>query len=1138
MKKNTLYTVNKFNRLYFNPQGNVFADGSWLGISKEANPFSKQNVDAAFSKEGLNSIFSKEGLSTAPKGMGAGLLAAGAGIVGGVANKAISGGLSSGAGKAISGIGSTVGGIVGKANPLLGAAVTVGANIIGGGVNRLVGTSTNAAQVAANDAGTAALNNFISNASTLDDIRGPEAQANMRDAYKSGALRKGWADSRNEAARRKRLEAEQFAINSVANNAENLIGDQISDAAYNYRALGGALDIMQQDKYFDTINNRSKALSRNNMAMAPNTFDLGGLKAAFIQNYDSDPIAAAISYKQGLQALAEQQAEKEAADVKEQQMLDMQKKLLQLETQNNDLQTLMSALPKQYNYGSSDDSYADFSSPSSYSFEATPVSKNGQKTWDYIESQLRKSGKFNDIQIEGIKRNIARESGFDYNIYGDSGKAFGLGQWHGSRQPKDRSLEGQTAHLINTILTFGGDNWVGRDNYNGFFNARTPDEAHYYLAKGYERPAPWVMENLKKASDRSLKGYAFGGELGTNGTDWTSGLLHINTGGTHDENPLGGIPMGVDQEGTPNLVEEGETVFNDYVFSNRMKVPKDMMRTLGLGGYLKKGITFAEASKKLAKESELRPNDPISKLGLEDSMNRLAEVQETERMRQQMEEYSLQQYAYGGKVNKLADGTEDKNNLNEWFAPLAMPEVSSPTDPPGVMGPEVVITPTTPASRNTYAYDSSWDDFKYFDPKTGKYNQGYLDFANNINEDWVNRILKGQYGDMSRYLAKNKGYAITPKEVAALATDKKYSDMHKAMAAAYDEYLKGVNPVTGEIENAPAETEDFISPLAPLEATSPTNDAQGYWGPGAEGKSFFEAANETGFTGLPDKDWQGNPTGYTPNEPVYLPEGVKPEDVGTQAPMEFPSVLREREAAGEFNAGDKNKIPIYDTWMRYAPVVGAGVMTLTDLLGITNKPDYTYANKLEAAANRAGYAPNIRFNPIGDYLTYRPMDIWFEQNRLNANARATDRQIANSAAPVGTRMAGLLASGYNNQIASGELYRKALEYNDAQRAKVGDFNRATNMFNSQMGLEADSANARYTQMARQMGLSGLAQAAAMREAIDQRVGAARSLNLNNLLTSLGNIGRENFAFNQINSDKGYYNGVRHNGVSYYHGKKK
>ena len=75
------------------------------------------------------------------------------------------------------------------------------------------------------------------------------------------------------------------------------------------------------------------------------------------------------------------------------------------------------------------------------------------------------------------------------------------------------------------------------------------------------------------------------------------------------------------------------------------------------------------------------------------------------------------------------------------------------------------------------------------------------------------------------------------------------------------------------------------------------------------------------------------------------------------------------------------------------------------------------------------------------------------------------------------------------------------------------------MFNAQMGLEADMANARYRQQAAQMGLSGLAQAANMREAIDARTGAARSANITNLLNSLGNIGRENFALNQINTDK-------------------
>ena len=80
------------------------------------------------------------------------------------------------------------------------------------------------------------------------------------------------------------------------------------------------------------------------------------------------------------------------------------------------------------------------------------------------------------------------------------------------------------------------------------------------------------------------------------------------------------------------------------------------------------------------------------------------------------------------------------------------------------------------------------------------------------------------------------------------------------------------------------------------------------------------------------------------------------------------------------------------------------------------------------------------------------------------------------------------------------------------------------MFNAQMGLEADMANARYRQQASQMGLSGLAQAANMRENIDARTGATRSANLSNLFTSLGNIGRENMAFNMINSTNAARNG--------------
>jgi len=51
-----------------------------------------------------------------------------------------------------------------------------------------------------------------------------------------------------------------------------------------------------------------------------------------------------------------------------------------------------------------------------------------------------------------------------------------------------------------------------------------------------------------------------------------------------------------------------------------------------------------------------------------------------------------------------------------------------------------------------------------------------------------------------------------------------------------------------------------------------------------------------------------------------------------------------------------------------------------------------------------------------------------------------------------------LQAGYNSQLASGNLYRQALEYNDALKKQTEEFNRYTNLANSQGFLEADRAN--------------------------------------------------------------------------------
>ena len=68
------------------------------------------------------------------------------------------------------------------------------------------------------------------------------------------------------------------------------------------------------------------------------------------------------------------------------------------------------------------------------------------------------------------------------------------------------------------------------------------------------------------------------------------------------------------------------------------------------------------------------------------------------------------------------------------------------------------------------------------------------------------------------------------------------------------------------------------------------------------------------------------------------------------------------------------------------------------------------------------------------------MDINYAQNKLNQEAAATRRAIQNTAGTIGAAMAGLLASDYNTQQASGEFVRKAIAYNDALQQKVEDFN--------------------------------------------------------------------------------------------------
>jgi hypothetical protein len=105
-------------------------------------------------------------------------------------------------------------------------------------------------------------------------------------------------------------------------------------------------------------------------------------------------------------------------------------------------------------------------------------------------------------------------------------------------------------------------------------------------------------------------------------------LTEFNEGGTHEENPLGGIPQGVAPDGGMNLVEQGETKLDsaNYIFSDTLKVDKETAASLGLSNIV--GKTFADVSKKMNRPNSRRENDSIEENAKKKELDSLMQAQE------------------------------------------------------------------------------------------------------------------------------------------------------------------------------------------------------------------------------------------------------------------------------------------------------------------------------------------------------------------------------------------------------------------------------------------------------------------------------------------------------------------------------
>lgn len=924
-------------------------------------------------------------------------------------------------------------------------AAGAGLKVIGGLTNAAFGMKTDKKRLNAINTGTDYLNNFQSNASSFDDIQGPNAIVdNTSGVYKGGWFTKGKARRKNAKLKAQLDQAVSWANRSVNNNIDNIADTQMDNLLANYAAFGGPLGALPSQ-------------------------GTGAIDYGFMSDY-------------------------------------LVAKNKSAEAKNKISTNVFGNLP------------------------VTPLSTFALGGGIHIKKSHR-----------GLFTKEAKEHGMGVQEF--------------------------ASHVL-----------ANKDKYS--------------------------LEVVKRANfARNASKFALGGDMQTNGSDFSNGLMHIDAGLSHEENPYDGVQLGTDAQGKPNLVEEGETIFDDYVFSKRIKADAQTKKRFHVGKNA--DISYADLSKKLEKESAERPNDAISQAGLEKQMHDLADEQErqksemqakeaqeifnslppeqqraimqqvameeqqaqqqqmeqpveeipqqveqpsvNEQMMQQPAEYPIaeepQMNACGGKINKYDKGGDMKQKFYNLLSPyvdggihtdsdfdkwLLAQKLDRITDWDNILSNKAFMNAVSAQNPALGDAISKGYDFGTYVPKAN--NKLTFDFTH------------GGWGKED-YDAWNGSTDAAWKEAVKKGLVKKgmnSEEIGKALSQT-DAYRRGSDWLKADENNRLTYLQQILNsqdaPQAARDYAARYVDANG-WLKNAKRdyQTIFEDPNGTGVRNThPGTYWKtpyeilrGKQTGnYVVNDDGSI------EEIYGNVPKDWTS-------AGNYSWQDDKsdytynyyKRPVVSTdvtdnngdnqeeitpkhkneKLRYAGLLGPLVGLGMQAMGI-GKPNYS---RMDAAVEAASGAPALAsYKPIGNYLTYNPMDIWYEQNRMDANSRATDRAILNNASPIGTKMAGLLANGYNSQIADGDLYRKALEYNDAKRQKVAEFNRGTDMYNADAFTKTSATNAEIANRQRQFKAQMQMDAARQRMAADAAWNQGIYGNVSGLFKGISDLGRENAQHNMI-----------------------
>lgn len=254
--------------------------------------------------------------------------------------------------------------------------------------------------------------------------------------------------------------------------------------------------------------------------------------------------------------------------------------------------------------------------------EALQIVRDSTKDYSNVQNNqnLTNAWNPNDLQTE-----VQASTSNGWDIFADAGTGAGIGASIGSIIPGIGTGIGAVA---GTAL--GALSGLARSIFGDKANKKRAEELNKAINRANIQQVSNFYNTAQINNQRNLRQnmmnyFADGGNL-----EGLNGIIKVNEGGTHSQNPYDGVTMGIAPDNIPNKVEEGEIVYKDYVYSNRLKPSKTLLKNNVLPEKYE-GLTYAKIAEKIQKESEDRPNDPVSKRTLDEMMNRLMSAQEEQK---------------------------------------------------------------------------------------------------------------------------------------------------------------------------------------------------------------------------------------------------------------------------------------------------------------------------------------------------------------------------------------------------------------------------------------------------------------------------------------------------------------------------